>query len=49
VTAVSDIEAALNDLPRDGVRLLDIVTDPDLISPTTRLSEITQSTRSQNV
>ncbi|HEV2742747.1 MAG TPA: thiamine pyrophosphate-dependent enzyme, partial [Rubrobacter sp.] len=41
VTDPGDLEAALRDAVADGgVSLVDVVTDPDLITPTARLSEL---------
>jgi acetolactate synthase-1/2/3 large subunit len=41
VTDPGDLEGALQDAVTDeGVSLVDVVTDPDLISPTARLSEL---------
>ncbi|HKH12180.1 MAG TPA: thiamine pyrophosphate-dependent enzyme [Rubrobacter sp.] len=41
VTDPGDLEGALRDAVADeGVSLVDVVTDPDLISPTARLSEL---------
>ena len=41
VTDSNDLESALRDaISHPGVSLVDVVTDPDLISPTARLSEL---------
>ena len=43
VTDPDDLEPALRDaVAYEGVSLVDVVTDPDLITPTTRLSELAQ-------
>nr|WP_207957129.1 thiamine pyrophosphate-dependent enzyme [Rubrobacter tropicus] len=44
VTAPGDLEPALREaVAHEGVSLVDVVTDPDLITPTSRLSELTRS------
>ncbi|MGI8650050.1 MAG: thiamine pyrophosphate-dependent enzyme [Rubrobacter sp.] len=41
VRSESEVEDALRDaISSDGVTLVDVVTDPDLISPEARLSEM---------
>jgi acetolactate synthase I/II/III large subunit len=43
VAAPEDLRPALREaVAHEGVSLVDVVTDPDLITPTNRLSEITQ-------